>query len=288
MIVINKNTQEKLGIDSSGTKIVKFLSINSQTIKDLQFGTSSRGTIGELDGITFEGCTFRYVTFSGITKVNFTNCTFYKCIFNDCSDTLNFESCYGDVEFDRWSKFNIINIDKCDFRIEYIQRLTNFNKLNITDSPSLDHIKQQLEQQHLEYLKKLEEEKELRAKLKYGYKVVLAPVLVKLSFPDDTELVNLKSSKSRASKAFVESVTMLKNFEGEGVTNYSYSDTLNYKVGEVVYPDRFDCDTNETCGHGIHFCVNPNNIPSYASLGYAYEDFIKLCDKINSENGNNN
>ena len=69
MIVIDKNTQEKLGIDSSGTKIVKFLSINSQTIKDLQFGTSSRGTIGELNGITFEGCTFRYVTFDKITKV---------------------------------------------------------------------------------------------------------------------------------------------------------------------------------------------------------------------------
>jgi hypothetical protein len=25
-----------------------------------------------------------------------------------------------------------------------------------------------------------------------------------------------------------------------------------------------------------------------ASLGYAYEDFIKLCDEINNENGNNN
>ena len=96
-----------------------------------------------------------------------------------------------------------------------------------------------------EIIKKLEEEKELRAKLKYGYKVVFAPVLVKLSFPDDAELVNLKSSKSRANKAFVESVTMLKNFEGEGVTNYSYSDILNYKVGEVVYPDKFDNNTNE-------------------------------------------
>lgn len=287
MIVIDKNTQERLGIDSSGTKIVKFLTINSKTIKNLQFGTSSRGTIKELDGITFEGCTFRYVTFSEVIKVNFTNCVFYKCMFDD-GDTLNFESCYGDFEFNGWSKYNILNIDKCDFRIEYMQRLTNFNKLNITDSPSLDSIKQQLEQQHLEYLKKLEEEKELRANLKYGYKVVFTPVLVKLSFPDDAELVNLKLSKSRASKAFVESVTMIKDFEGEGVTNYSYSNKLNYKVGEVVYPDRFDCDTNETCGHGIHFCVNPSNIPGYASLGYAYEDFIELCDKINNENGNNN
>lgn len=288
MIVIDKNTQKRLGIDSPGTKIVKLLTLNSKTIKDLQFGTSSRGTIKELDGITFEGCTFRYVTFSEITKVNFTNCTFYKCVFNDGSDTLNFESCYGDIEFDRWSKFNIINFDKCDFQVECLQRLTNFNELNITDSPSLDSIKQRLEQQQLEYLKKLEEEKELRAKLKYGYKVVYAPVLVKLSFPDDAELVNLKLSKSRASKAFVESVTMLKHFEGDGVTNYSYSDMLNYKVGEVVYPDKFDNNTNETCGHGIHFCVHPGDIPGYVSLGYAYEDFLKLCDKINSENGNNN
>ena len=287
MIVIDKNTQERLGIDSSGTKIVKFLTINSKTIKDLQFGTSSRGTINELNGITFEGCTFRYVTFSEVIKVNFTNCVFYKCIFDD-GDTLNFESCYGDIEFGSWSKFNILNVDKCDFRIEYMQRLTNFNKLNITDSPSLDSIKQQIEQQHLEYLKKLEEEKELRAKLKYGYKVVFTPVLVKLSFPDDAELVNLKLSKSRASKAFVESVTMIKNFEGDGITNYSYSDILNYKVGEVVYPDKFDNNTNETCGHGIHFCVNPGNIPSYVSLGHAYDDFLKLCDEINNENGNNN
>ena len=131
MIVIDKNTKEKLGIDSSGTKIVKFLSINSQTIKDLQFGTSSRGTIERLDGITFEGCTFRYVTFDKITKVNFTNCTFYKCMFDGCGDTLNFESCYGGIQFYRWSKFNTINIDKCDFSVEGIQRLTNFNKLNI-------------------------------------------------------------------------------------------------------------------------------------------------------------
>lgn len=287
MIVIDKNSKEKLGIDSSGTKIVKFLSINSKTIKDLQFGTSSRGTIERLDGITFEGCTFRYVTFDKITKVNFTNCTFYKCIFDGCGDTLNFESCYGDIQFYRWSKFNTINIDKCDFSVEGIQNLASFSNLNITDSPSLDSIKQKIEQQHLEYLKELEKEKELKAKLKYGYKVVFAPVLVKLSFPDDAELVNLKLAKSRANKAFVESITMIKDFEGEGVTNYFYSNKLNYKVGELVYPDRFDCDTNETCGHGIHFCVNPSNIPSYASLGYAYEDFLKLCDQINNENGNN-
>nr|DAM35296.1 MAG TPA: hypothetical protein [Bacteriophage sp.] len=90
-------------------------------------------------------------------------------------------------------------------------------------------------------------------KIKTGYKVIYMPVLVKLSFPEDTKFVNF-GTHCRSNKAFVESVKYIKEFEGKGVTNYRYK-KCNYKVGEIVYPDKFDVNL-DSCSHGINFYEN--------------------------------
>lgn len=125
--------------------------------------------------------------------------------------------------------------------------------------------------------KKLEQErlvKEFRESKKYGYKIVEARFLVKLSFPEDAELVNVNEDKSRADKAFVESVKLLKEFDGGGVTNYDYS-IANYRVGEEIYPDYFDDDVNNKCGHGIHFCVDPEYLERHFSLKSEEKNLIR-------------
>ena len=286
MIVKNKNTNQKLGITTTGTKIVQFLTLNSNIIKDLEFGTTSRGNIRNIQDVIFENCNFNYVTFINIRKSSFKNCQFFKCEFTEFVDEVDFDNCHGDIHLISMynSYFGIINITKCDFSVN-----ASYNQLklaNIVDSPILIPIQEKIEQLRLEYERELEENRKLRDSLKYGYKVIYTPVLVKLSFPKDAEIVNLNKQKSRANKAKVESITIIKGFDGEGVTNYNYLDHLGYKVGEIIYPDAFDGNPNEDCGHGIHFCVNPKHLSQYATVP-CYEDLERILkddEKLSKEN----
>lgn len=286
MIVKNKNTNQKLGINAAGTKIVQFLTLNSNTIKDLEFGTTARGTIRDMRNIIFENCNFNYVTFIDVRKVTFKNCQFSKCEFAVYVDEVDFNTCHGDIHLLREYKsyFGIMNITNCDFNIN-----ASYDQLklaNIVDSPFLIPIQEKIEKLRLEHEQELEENRKLRESLKYGYKIVHAPVLVKLSFPEDAELVNINKQKSRASKAKVESVAIIKGFDGEGVTNYNYADHLAYKVGEIVYPDAFDNNPNEDCGHGIHFCIDPKNLAYYATVP-RYEDLERILkddEELSKEN----
>ena len=287
MIVKNKNTNQKLGINAPGTKIVQFLTLNSNTIKDLEFGTTARGNIRDIRDIIFENCNFNYVTFINVRKVSFKNCQFSKCEFSVFVDEVDFDNCHGDIHLlpEYSSYFGILNITNCDFNIN-----ASYNQLrlaNIVDSPLLIPIQEKIEQLRLEYEQELEESRKLRDSIKYGYKVIYAPVLVRLSFPKDAEIVNLNKQKSRADKAKVESVSIIKGFDGEGVTNYNYADRLSYKVGEIVYPDSFDNNPKEDCGHGIHFCVNPKNLSHYATIP-CYEDLERILkdddEKLSKEN----
>lgn len=276
MIVKNKNTNQKLGINTTGTKIVQFLTLNSNTIKDLEFGTTSRGIIRDTQNVIFENCNFNYVTFADIRKASFKNCHFFiKCEFAVYVDEIDFDNCHGDIHLlsEYRSYFGKMNITSCDFNVN--ASYTQLKLANIVDSPSLNPIQEKIEQLRLEYELELEENRKLRESLKYGYKVVYAPILVKLSFPTDAELINLNKSKSRASKAKVESISIIKGFDGEGVTNYNYPDHLNYKIGEIIYPDSFDDNPNEDCGHGIHFCVNPKNLSCYNTIP-CYEDLERI------------
>ena len=286
MIVKNKNTNQKLGINATGTKIVQFLTLNSNIIKDLEFGTTSRGNIRDTRDVVFENCTFNYVTFINVRKVSFKNCQFFKCEFSIFVDEVNFDNCHGDIHFlsEYNSYFGIINITECDFSIN--ASYTQLKLTNIVDSPSLIPMQEKIEKLRLEYEQELEENRKLRDSIKYGYKVVYAPILIRLSFPKDAELVNLNKQKSRASKAKVESISIIKGFEGEGITNYNYSDHLSYKVGEIIYPDDFDGNPNEECGHGIHFCVNPKHLSYYSTIP-CYEDLertLKDDEKLSKEN----
>lgn len=286
MIVKNKNTNQKLGINAAGTKIVQFLTLNSNTIKDLEFGTTARGTVRDIRNITFENCNFNYVTFIDIRKVTFKNCQFSKCEFTVYVDEVDFDSCHGDIHLlqEYKSYFGIMNITKCDFNIN-----ASYDQLklaNIVDSPFLIPIQEKIEKLRLEHEQELEKNRKLRESLKYGYKIVHASVLIKLSFPEDAEIVNLNKQKSRANKAKVESITIIKGFDGEGVTNYNYLDHLGYKVGEIVYPDAFDGNPNEDCGHGIHFCVNPKHLSQYANVP-CYEDLERILkddEELSKEN----
>ena len=287
MIVKNKNTNQKLGINAAGTKIVQFLTLNSNTIKDLEFGTTARGTIRDMRNIIFENCNFNYVTFIDVRKVTFKNCQFSKCEFAIYVDEVDFDNCHGDIHLlpEYRSYFGKMNITSCDFNVN--ASYTQLKLANIVDSPFLIPIQEKIEKLRLEYERELEENRKLRESLKYGYKVVYAPVLVKLSFPSDAELINLNKSKSRASKAKVESISIIKGFDSEGVTNYSYPDHLNYKIGEIIYSDSFDDNPNEDCGHGIHFCVNPKNLLSQFSTIPYYEDLERILEddeKLSKEN----
>ena len=286
MIVKNKNTNQKLGINATGTKIVQFLTLNSDVIKDLEFGTTARGNISDIQDITFENCSFNYVSFVNVRKTTFKNCQFFKCEFSAFIDEVDFDTCHGDIHLISMynSYFGVINITNCDFSVN-----ASYNQLklaNIVDSPVLIPIQEKIEKLRLEHERELEENRKLRDSLKYGYKVVYTPVLIKLSFPKDAEIVNLNKQKSRANKAKVESITIIKGFDGEGVTNYNYLDHLGYKVGEIVYPDAFDSNPNEDCGHGIHFCVNPKHLSQYATVP-CYEDLERILkddEELSKEN----
>lgn len=269
--VNGSNRVNKLACDGNGI------------IKDIIFGSTSRGIIDH-DKIyykpTFENCEFNYVNFINIDGYTFKNCVFNNCELIDSSN-ITLDSCSGNHTDIVPSEYNLGNLKgtctfiNCD-GFSFVGSCAPDAIVTAKDSPNAAWFLDKMES-----IKKLREEslrknEELRKQFKYGYKIVNARILVKLSFPDDAQLVKLDYEKSRASKAYVESIQILNDFGGEGVTNHENGPDTNYEVGQFVYPDSFDEDPNETCGHGIHFCTDINKLKFYGNVTEQELKNIKL------------
>ena len=88
--------------------------------------------------------------------------------------------------------------------------------------------------------------------------------LVKLLITEDAKRSSATTNKCRCSKAEVLSITSL---DGESayksVVNKSYNPYVEYKVGEIVFPDSFDENRWDECSHGIHFFINKQDAINY-------------------------
>ena len=64
-------------------------------------------------------------------------------------------------------------------------------ELEITNSPQLSWVLLKYKDVLKNNEEEIKKQEELRKNLKYGYKVVYAPVLVKLSFPENAKVINI-------------------------------------------------------------------------------------------------
>ena len=88
--------------------------------------------------------------------------------------------------------------------------------------------------------------------------------LVKLEIPEDAKRSSATGTKCRCDKAKVLEISLI----GTGATateivNNSYTPSVTYKVGEMVYPDSFEDDRFIECTHGIHFFINKQEAIDY-------------------------
>ena len=89
-------------------------------------------------------------------------------------------------------------------------------------------------------------------------------VLVKLLIPEDAKRCSATTYKCRCDKAKVLEITSLDgNEKYESIVNTSYNPHVEYKVGEMVYPDKFDDDRWHECSNGIHFFINKQHAIDY-------------------------
>ena len=88
--------------------------------------------------------------------------------------------------------------------------------------------------------------------------------LVKLEIPEDARRSSAMGRKCRCDKAKVLAITDLKgNNPIEQIENNSYTPSILYKVGEMIYPDSFDEDRWNECSHGIHFFISKQEAIDY-------------------------
>lgn len=96
-----------------------------------------------------------------------------------------------------------------------------------------------------------------------GWKMVNG-FLVMLEIPEDARRCSCTSYKCRCDKAKVLGITDLETNESvPEITNTSYSPSVTYVVGEMVYPDSFDENRWNECSHGIHFFINKQHAIDY-------------------------
>jgi hypothetical protein len=96
-----------------------------------------------------------------------------------------------------------------------------------------------------------------------AFKRLRRGVIAKLLIPEDAERVSTPlSRKCRASHAMV---LELRSREGETVkSEWSLnSGLLEYRVGEMAIPDKFDPDIRVECTHGIHFFITRKEAEEY-------------------------
>ena len=87
--------------------------------------------------------------------------------------------------------------------------------------------------------------------------------LIKLEIPEDAKRCSATTNKCRCDKAKVLSITSIKSGEEtQELCNDRYSACV-YKVGEMVYPDKFDDDRWNECSNGIHFFINRQEAINY-------------------------
>lgn len=282
----NKEILSKSRSKTTGTdRVIEcLLRTKGEPIHNIIFGKLSVGKINWEsipENIVFEECIFNHVTFMFPTKVTFINCEFYKCTFTPFIRDITIRNCKGDLnkvssEIGHFNDSIIYGV--CEFincsGIKFYGTIDPDSKLIVENSPELNSEIERLEKTKKDIEEHRLKNLELRKFIKYGYKIVDVPVLVKLSFPDEAEIVNLDKDKSRASMARVESVHIINDFGTEGVTNNQYY-RCDYKVGEIAYPDSFDKNYKNDCGHGIHFCKDFQDLDKYSCLTYNQMEHIK-------------
>ena len=88
--------------------------------------------------------------------------------------------------------------------------------------------------------------------------------LIKLLIPEDAKRCSATTYKCRCDKAQVLAITSLDEESSfDSVTNVAYTPNIEYKVGEMVYPDKFDEDRWNECSNGIHFFINKQDAINY-------------------------
>jgi hypothetical protein len=84
-----------------------------------------------------------------------------------------------------------------------------------------------------------------------------------LEIPADAKRSSATTNKCRCDKAFVVSITNIKNGESiDKIDNDEYAHT-EYVVGEMVYPDSWDGNRFNECSHGIHFFIDKQDAIDY-------------------------
>ena len=87
--------------------------------------------------------------------------------------------------------------------------------------------------------------------------------LVKLLIPEDAKRSSATTNKCRCDKAKVlEIIDLTTNVHLDKIINEEYAKCV-YRVGKMVYPDKFDKNRWEECSHGIHFFINKQEAVEY-------------------------
>jgi hypothetical protein len=88
--------------------------------------------------------------------------------------------------------------------------------------------------------------------------------IVKLEIPEDAKRSSATTRKCRCDKAKVLDIINFDTKEHvEQVVNNAYDKETLYKVGEMVYPDKFDDNRWNECSNGIHFFINKQDAIDY-------------------------
>ena len=81
--------------------------------------------------------------------------------------------------------------------------------------------------------------------------------LIKLEIPEDAKRSSSTTRKCRCDKAKVlEIIDINTKKQITEVINDAFNHKTTYKVGEMVYPDKFDENRWNECSNGIHFFIN--------------------------------
>lgn len=89
--------------------------------------------------------------------------------------------------------------------------------------------------------------------------------LVKLLIPEDAKRSSATTNKCRCDKAKVlEIIDLTTNEHLDDIINEEYAKCV-CRVGEMVYPDKFDKERWKECSHGIHFFINKQEAVGYVS-----------------------
>jgi len=86
--------------------------------------------------------------------------------------------------------------------------------------------------------------------------------IVKLLIPSNAKRSSATSRKCRASKAEVIAIYDKNGNEIQECFS-SYTNNVIYKVGETVYPDKYDENRWNECSNGIHFFITRQEAENY-------------------------